>query len=68
MLHIDNLCEFVKLMIDNEEAGVFFPQNKEYTNTSDIVQMIANVHGQRMVRIPGTNFLMKILEKNRENR
>ena len=33
MLHIDNLCEFIKLMIDNEESGVFFPQNSKYTNT-----------------------------------
>ena len=38
MLHIDNLCEFIKLMIDNEESGVFFPQNSKYTNTSDMVQ------------------------------
>src|SRR5690625_3200465 len=29
MLHIDNLCEFVKLIIDNKESGLFFPQNKE---------------------------------------
>lgn len=28
MLHIDNLCQFVKLMIDNEETGVFFPQKE----------------------------------------
>lgn len=36
MLHIDNLCQFVKLMIDHEGSGVFFPQNGEYTNTSDM--------------------------------
>ena len=29
MLHIDNLCQFVKLMIDNEEHGVFFPHKTE---------------------------------------
>jgi len=29
MPHIDNLCEFVRLIIDNEERGIFFPQNKE---------------------------------------
>ena len=34
MLHIDNLCEFIKLIIDNEERGMFFPQNKEYVKTS----------------------------------
>ena len=31
MLHIDNLCEFIRLIIENEDSGVFFPQNAEYT-------------------------------------
>lgn len=61
MLHIDNLCEFVKLMIDNEESGVFFPQNREYTNTSDMVQMIADVKGHRIVMIPGTGTAVRLL-------
>ncbi len=63
MLHIDNLCEFVRLMIDNEESGVFFPQNSEYTNTSDMVQMIADIKGHRIVMLPGTNLAMKLLQK-----
>ena len=61
MLHIDNLCEFVKLMIDEEETGVFFPQNNEYTNTSDMVQMIADVKGHRIIMIPGMNLAVKLL-------
>src|SRR5690625_7368466 len=28
MIHIDNLSEFMRLMIDNEEDGLFFPQNE----------------------------------------
>lgn len=44
MLHIDNLCEFIRLMIDNEEHGVFFPQNAEYVKTSEMVKLIAKVH------------------------
>lgn len=63
MLHIDNLCQFVKLMIDNEETGVFFPQNGEYTNTSDMVQMIAEVKGHRIIMIPFVYLFVKVLEK-----
>lgn len=63
MLYIDNLCEFVKLMIDNEESGVFFPQNKEYSNTSSIVRMIAEVKGHKIWLIPGTNFIIKLMER-----
>lgn len=48
MLHIDNLCEFLKLMIDFEESGLFFPQNKEYVKTSDLVKTISEVHGKRI--------------------
>ena len=53
MLHIDNLCQFVKVMIDNEEAGIFFPQNKEYVRTSEMVKLIAEAHGKtiKMTRL-----------------
>lgn len=61
MLHIDNLCEFVKLMIDNEESGVFFPQNREFSNTSDMVQLIAKMKGHQIVMIPGTNMATKLM-------
>ena len=63
MLHIDNLCEFIRLMIDNEEAGIFFPQNDEYTNTSDMVELIAKVKGHKIIMIPGTNFFIQIMSK-----
>ena len=48
MLHIDNLCEFIKFMIDNKESGLFFPQNKEYVKTSEMVRLIAEVHGKKI--------------------
>ncbi len=43
MIYIDNLCEFIRLMIENDEHGVFFPQNKEFVNTSVLVKTIADV-------------------------
>ncbi|MCF0149676.1 MAG: NAD-dependent epimerase/dehydratase family protein [Clostridium sp.] len=48
MLHIDNLCEFIRLMIENKEKGVFFPQNEEYVNTSELVKTIAEANGKTM--------------------
>jgi len=44
MLHIDNLSEFLRLMIKNEEQGLFFPQNEKYVRTSNMVKIIAEVH------------------------
>lgn len=46
VLYIDHLCEFVRLMIENEEAGVFFPQDASYTDTSGLVAAIAMSHGK----------------------
>lgn len=43
MLHIDNLCEFLCLLMISGEAGVYFPQNKEYVQTSEMVKEIAKV-------------------------
>lgn len=61
MLHIDNLCEFLKLMIENEESGLFFPQNKEYVKTSEMVKLIAEVHGKRVKLTKVFNPVLKLM-------
>lgn len=43
MLYIENLCEFVSMLVLSGEGGVFFPQNQEYTKTSEMVKEINNV-------------------------
>lgn len=43
MLHIDNLCEFLCLLMLSGESGVYFPQNSEYTKTADMVKTISHV-------------------------
>lgn len=59
MLYIENLMEFVRLMIENEEQGAFWPQNAEYSNTSKLVRLIAAEHGKRVVLVPGCTILLK---------
>lgn len=61
MLHIDNLCEFIKLMIDNEESGLFFPQNSEYVKTSEMVRLIADAHGKKVRLTKMFNPLLRVL-------
>ncbi|MEZ4358526.1 MAG: NAD-dependent epimerase/dehydratase family protein [Eubacteriales bacterium] len=41
MIYIDNLCEFIRILIDREEHGVFFPQNADYICTTDIIRYAA---------------------------
>ncbi|HFI0331204.1 TPA: NAD-dependent epimerase/dehydratase family protein [Streptococcus suis] len=61
MLHIDNLCEFIKVMIDHEETGLYFPQNKEYVKTSELVRTIAEVHGKKIWMIRWMNWLIRLM-------
>lgn len=61
MLYIENLCEFVRLMVENEEQGTFWPQNSEYSNTSELVKMIADAHGKKVHLIRGFGWLLKII-------
>ncbi|MBP1950569.1 NAD-dependent epimerase/dehydratase family protein [Virgibacillus litoralis] len=64
MLHIDNLCEFIRLLIDNEESGLFFPQNKEYVKTSEMVKLIANAHGKKIRLTKIFNPLLRVMAEN----
>lgn len=61
MLYIENLMEFVRLMIENEEHGTFWPQNAEYSNTSELVKMIAAEHGKKIVLVKGATVPLKIV-------
>ncbi len=61
MLYIGNLVEFIKLMIDNEEHGVFFPQNAEYTNTSEIVKTISKVNGKKICLVKGFGWALRLI-------
>ncbi|HOI25726.1 MAG TPA: NAD-dependent epimerase/dehydratase family protein [Caldisericia bacterium] len=61
MIYIDNLSEFVKQLIDNRSVGLFFPQNVEYVNTSEMVRLIAETHGKRLVMTELFNPLLMLL-------
>ena len=48
MLYIDNLCEFLCKLVLSGEGGVYFPQNREYTKTSEMVREIAEASGKKI--------------------
>lgn len=61
MVYIGNLCEFVKTCIDEGRRGLFFPQNAEYTNTSEMVKAIAEEHGKSIKLTRIFNWAIKIV-------
>lgn len=61
MIYIGNLCEFVKNCIDYEKEGLFFPQNAEYTKTSDMVERIAACYGKKIKLTKVFNWAIRIV-------
>lgn len=66
MLHIDNLCEFIRLIIIYIENGCFFPQNSEYVKTSEMVKLIAEKHGRKIRLTKFFNPILKVMNKRVE--
>lgn len=63
MIYIENLCEFIRLLIENNEEGVFLPQNKEYVNTSELAFTIAAVNKKHIILSPRFNKLIYLFSK-----
>lgn len=61
MVFIGNLCEFVKNAIDNRSFGLFFPQNADYINTSEMVRIIADDNEKSIRLTRFFNWVIKIL-------
>ena len=64
MVYIGNLCEFVKEVIDKEKEGIFFPQNKEYVNTTTMIRTIATSHNKKIVTFSFLNPIIRITPLN----
>ncbi|MCM1372607.1 MAG: NAD-dependent epimerase/dehydratase family protein [Bacteroides sp.] len=48
MLYIDNLAEFVKQAIDRQLSGTFYPQNREQSDTVEIIRFFAKEAGHKI--------------------
>lgn len=60
MLEINNLCKFVRCLIEEEKEGMFFPQNDEYMCTSSIVKQLAEEKGKKIVLTKLLNPFVKL--------
>ena len=48
MLYVENLAEFIRLLVEQEIGGTFFPQNAEYVTTSEMVREIGRSMGKNI--------------------
>lgn len=66
MIYIENLCEFLRLLITKEKQGIYHPQNREIVSTTDLVRIISGVTGHTICFTPFFNFLIKLLRQKQE--
>lgn len=63
MLYIENLCEFLSQIMIRNENGVFWPQNAEYTQTSEMVRLIGKAYNRNIHVTKFLNWLVWIASK-----
>lgn len=63
MVYVDNLCELVKLIIEHNQGGVYYPQQECYIETSKIVADIAEAIGNKMWQTRLFNPALRFLSK-----
>lgn len=63
MIYIDNLCEFLRLLIDSGKGGTYLPQNAEYTSTSQMVKAIGEAKGKKIHLMKALNPFVKLASK-----
>lgn len=63
MLFLGNLMEFLKLMIDNEESGIFLPQNEEYVSSYELIRIISQMNNCKIWFTGLFNPLIRLFNK-----
>ena len=61
VININKLCQFIKKIIDNSCSGIFFPQDENYMNTSEMVKKLRIKNGKNIYLIRGCSFILKFI-------
>lgn len=48
MIFIDNLSEFIRWLVNTDKEGVFFPQNKNFASTKELVCLISHTNKKKV--------------------
>ena len=63
MIYVDNLCEFLKNIIEIKKSGILYPQNSEYVSTVEVIKTAAKYFNHKIIFISLFNPLIKLLGK-----
>ncbi|MEO4054118.1 NAD-dependent epimerase/dehydratase family protein [Solibacillus sp. CAU 1738] len=60
MIYIGNLISLIREIIDNEDCGIFHPQDPQFINTTNMVTEIAKVHNKKVYHTKLGALLLKM--------
>lgn len=60
VLYIGNLCEFIRLLVEDGNGGIYWPQNREYVKTADFIKEISQIHKKKRLITKSLNWLVPI--------
>lgn len=60
MFYIGNLCELIRIAIEREWEGIICPQNKEIVSTSELVRLLGEQKGKKIILVPGFSWILKL--------
>ena len=63
MIYIENLNEFLRLLLEQQKGGLWFPQNAEYGSTEQIVKEIAAAHQKKIFFCSLLNPVIRLMSK-----
>ena len=66
MIFIFNLCEFIRLIIENKENKIFHPQNDDYVDTVELVKTMTRCNKKNIYFIGVFNSIIKKIAKRNE--
>jgi nucleoside-diphosphate-sugar epimerase len=61
ILHIKNLAELIRLILVKNLTGVFYPQDKKYLNTNDLIFLNRSINGKKTIFIPFFSLILSFL-------
>lgn len=61
MIYVDNLSSFVRLCVEKELSGLYFPQNKEFVSTVEMARVIARTMNKKVYFDYASGFAVRIL-------